>query len=495
MKLKFAFVCTLLLCLSAFTTFAQTQNDVLVTIGNESITTTEFLKTYAKNNNLKNATEKDLRDYLNLFINFKMKVKEGEALQLDTLKQFKNELLSYQTQSSQQYLIDKEVTEQLISEAIERAGSHIRASHILINCTENASPKDTLAAYQKAMSIRDEILSGKITFADAATQYSEDPSARDMKNPQNGRVHPGNKGDLGYFTVLDLIYPFETAAYNTPIGKISMPVRSQFGYHLVYVVDRIEALQNLTIAQIFISDTLAKNGQMADSTKIKLNLIQTELKANTDSTFRMVTAKYSEDVTTKDKGGVMEPFAPNRRPGDFIKAVLNLKPEEISQPISTIYGWHIVKLMATEKSVMDDDAEYALRNRISRDSRSFKSKASFIAKLKKEYNYNEAGREKAIKFIIKNIPDEFFQSKDAKLDELKGIAKLKPMATYADITITAVDFAKYINRFKGMQLQKEEIPSFLTERFDMYIQDNMTRYEKDHVLEKYPELRELVKEF
>ncbi|HPT52665.1 MAG TPA: peptidylprolyl isomerase, partial [Bacteroidales bacterium] len=222
MKLKIAFICTLLLWSAAYTSFAQEQKNVLVTIGNESVTKDEFLKTYSKNNNLMTATEKDLREYLDLFINFKMKVKEGEALQLDTLKQFKTELLSYQKQSSQQYLIDKEVTEQLMDEAKTRAQYHVRASHILINCPENASPKDTMAAYKKALTIREEILSGVYTFADAAIKFSEDPSARDMTNSQNGRVHPGNQGDLGYFTVLDLIYPFETAAYNTPIGQISM---------------------------------------------------------------------------------------------------------------------------------------------------------------------------------------------------------------------------------------------------------------------------------
>lgn len=493
MKLKIAFICTLLLWSAAYTSFAQEEKNVLVTIGNESVTKDEFLKTYSKNNNLTTATEKDLREYLELFINFKMKVKEGEALQLDTLKQFKTELLSYQKQSSQQYLIDKEVTEQLMNEAKARAKYHVRASHILINCPENASPKDTMAAYKKALTIREEILSSLYTFADAAVKFSEDPSARDMTNPQNGRVHPGNQGDLGYFTVLDLIYPFETAAYNTPIGQISMPIRSQFGYHLVYVTDIIQAIKSISIGQIFVSDTLAADHQMSDSSRIKLSLIQAELKAGTP--FETVAARYSDDAVSKDKGGQVEPFAPNRRTGDFVKAVLTLPAGKVSEPIATNYGWHIVQLIAVSYVNIDDDMEYSLRNRISRDSRSFKSKSSFITKIKKEYNYNEAGKTKAIKFILKNMPEEFFQSKTVKLDELKGIEKLQPMATYADQTITAIDFAKYINRFKGMQLKKEEIESFINERFDMYVQDNMMRYENDHILEKYPELRELVKEF
>ena len=420
-----------------------------------------------------------------------MKVMEGEELQLDSARQFKLELKSYKNQSSQQYLVDKEVTEELVNEAISRAKLDIRASHILINCSEKASGKDTVAAYNKALSIRDEILSGKLTFAEAAVKYSDDPSARDMVNPQNGRLHYGNQGDLGYFTVFDLIYPFETAAYNTPVGKISMPVRTRFGYHLIYVSDRMEAVQEISIAQIFVADTLARLGQQSAETAKKLKDIQKALSSNS---FEDVVKQYSEDKTT-DNGGIQEPFAPNRRQGDFVKAVLALKQDQVSQPIASQNGWHIVKLIEVKPVVLDDDALYTLRNRISRDDRSFKSKDSFIAKLKKEYNYNESGRAKAMKLFLKNMPDAFFQMKDTKLQDIPDIDKMKPMCTYADQSITVEEFAKYFDRFKGMRLQPTEFASFLDERVEAYVQEKMTRYEKDRLEEKYPEFKALVQEF
>jgi peptidyl-prolyl cis-trans isomerase SurA len=345
---------------------AQNKSDILVTIGNQNITSGEFLDTYGKNNNLNTATESDLRDYLELFINFKMKVMEGVELQYDTAHQFKMELQSYKKQSAQQYLVDKEVTESLVNEAVDRAKFDIRASHILVNCAEKATGKDTVAAYNKALSIREEILSGKLTFAEAAEKYSDDPSARDMVNPQNGRLHYGNKGDLGYFTVFDLIYPFETAAYNTPIGEISMPVRTRFGYHLVYVTDRIDAVKEITIAQIFVADTLARLGKQSEATAKKLREIQNALAAGTS--FGDVVKQFSEDKNVDD-GGMQEPFAPNRRQGDFVKAVLSLQPEQISQPIASQNGWHIVQLVEAKSVSLDDDAMYTLRNRISRDDR------------------------------------------------------------------------------------------------------------------------------
>ena len=450
------------------------------------------MDTYSKNNNLKTATESDLRDYLELFINFKMKVMEGEELKYDTTRQFMMELQSYKKQSAQQYLVDREVTEALVNEAVSRAKYDIRASHILVNCSEKATGKDTLAAYNKAMSIREEIVSGKLTFAEAAEKYSDDPSARDMVNPQSGRLHYGNKGDLGYFTVFDLIYPFETAAYNTKIGEISMPVRTRFGYHLVQVVDRIDAVQEITIAQIFVADTLARLGKQSESTAKKLQEIQNALAAGTS--FEDAVKQFSEDKTV-DNGGLQEPFAPNRRQGDFVKAVLALQPEQISKPIASQNGWHIVKMVEAKSVNLDDDAMYTLRNRISRDERSHKSKDSFIARLKKEYNYNESGRAKAMKLFLKNMPPEFFQSKDLKLQKISGIDKLKPMCTYADQKVTAEDFAKYFDRFKGVRLQPNEFASFLDERFDAYVQEKMMRYEQSRLEEKYPEFQALVKEF
>ncbi len=144
--------------------------------------------------------------------------------------------------------MDKEVTEQLIQEAIDRSKQMVRASHILIMVAEDASPKDTLAAYNRALDIRKKLISEALTFPEAAVQLSEDPSARDEVG-RNGKIQHGNKGDLGYFTAFDLIYPFETAAYNTPVDGYSMPVRSQFGYHLIWVQDKQPVVAKINISQ------------------------------------------------------------------------------------------------------------------------------------------------------------------------------------------------------------------------------------------------------
>ena len=470
--------------------FAQSNSDILMKVGNEKVSKGEFVSAYQKNNLISEASEKDLREYLELYANYRMKVQEAESLRMDTSVAFQRELSSYKNQSAQQYLTDAEVTDQLLNEAYERSKYQIRASHILLRCLPTAQPKDTLAAYHKALQIRNEILNG-LDFAEAAVKYSEDESARDFVNPQTKRFHYGNKGDLGYFSVMEMIYPFETGAFNTPLGQVSMPVRTQFGYHLIYVRDKVPAMAKIFISQIFINDSLALRGEARPEIKTKLAEIQTALKTNS---FEEVVTQFSEDVASKEKQGRMDPFTPNRRPGDYVAAAIKLKPGQHSEPVASLLGWHILRLDSIVYSTVNEETRFMLKNKLSRDARSQKSKASLLNKLKKEYNYSEKGKAAAMKFFKKNLPESYFQSTRVAIDSLKGIEKLKPMCTYADQKITAVEFARFVSRFQGTQLNVP-VENFLEQIFQKLVGDKMLQYENTQLTNKYPEYRELVKEF
>ncbi|MDL2308400.1 peptidylprolyl isomerase, partial [Bacteroidales bacterium OttesenSCG-928-C03] len=324
-------------CSSTFLNAQYQENALLLKIGDDVITLGEFLNSYQKNNNLADAKNEDLEEYLDLYINFLLKVKEGKTLQIDTAKAFAMELEAYKNQSAQQYLIDKDVSDKIVDEAIERMRYNIRASHILIECDPGASPADTAKAYNKALDIRKKIVNKEYTFNDAAIKYSEDRSVRDIIDPSTGRKQYGNKGDLGYFSAFNLIYPFETAAYNTPVGEISMPVRTQFGYHLIYVQDRIPGVALITVSQIFIADELGAEGKMSAATEEKLKAIERKLREG--AAFGQLVQEYSEDEASKENNGQLQPFPPNRRTGDFVKTALNLKPGEISKPVSSTLGW------------------------------------------------------------------------------------------------------------------------------------------------------------
>ncbi|MBO4489438.1 MAG: peptidylprolyl isomerase [Bacteroidales bacterium] len=486
---RFALIFALFIgCLAMY---AQEDNRVLMTIGKETITVSDFVKAYQKNNLLSEATENDLREYRELFINYRLKVQEAEAMKLDTSASFIAELGSYETQSAQPYLVDNQVSDELVEEAFERSKSQVRASHILVRCNPAASPKDTLAAYHKILGIREQIMNG-LDFNEAAALYSEDESAREYVNPQNHSHHYGNKGELGYFSIFEMIYPFECAAFNTPVGSVSMPFRTQFGYHIVYVQDKVPAMGRIWVSQIFVADSTALSGTVKPEIMDRLNEIQGEYHRGVP--FDTLAKIYSDDKATKDKGGHMEPFGPSRRPGNYVAAAIHARPGMMTAAVPTSIGWHFLRCDSISMATVNDESRYMIKQRISRDSRALKSKEVLVERLKKEYNYEETGKAKAIKFFNKNIDANYFQSTNNDLSYLKGIEKLKPMCTFADQQLTAQDFAKYVSRFQGVKVNGT-VGEFLEQLFPNFVSENLLQYERKHLQEKYPEFRDLVKEF
>ena len=224
----------------------------LITIGDKQISAREFMDTYEKNNVKTDVIDKkNIDEYLDLYIDFKLKVTEAENLKMDTMPSFVKELKNYREQLAKPYFSNDDITEELVREAYERMQYDVNAAHILIKCDAKALPVDTLAAYNKAMSVRERILKGE-DFGTVAMEMSEDPSARDMAEiPGVRKAYTGNRGELGYFTAFDMVYPFETGVYTTEVGEVSMPIRSDFGYHVIKVNSKTPALGLVRAAHIF----------------------------------------------------------------------------------------------------------------------------------------------------------------------------------------------------------------------------------------------------
>ena len=218
-------LCGILLLLALiFNVSAQVDNSTtLMTIARKPVTVGEFISIYQKNN-VKGETvdKKTMDEYLELFINFKLKVMQAEALGLDTNEAFLKELAGYREQLAKPYFVDEPTLSRLMQEAWEREKQDVRASHVYFRVKPDALPADTLQAYKKALEAREKIVNGE-AFDKVVVEYSEDPSAQDREATPQHPFMKGNKGDLGYFTVFDMVYPFESAAYNTGVGQISMP--------------------------------------------------------------------------------------------------------------------------------------------------------------------------------------------------------------------------------------------------------------------------------
>ena len=274
----------LVFCISLFCSLSFAQNnEVILSVGEDNITLDEFNAIFLKNNhNDSTITKEYLDDYMQLYINFRLKVKEAKELKYDTISAFVNELAMYRNQLAKPYLSDNQFDEKLIKEAYDRMQTDVNASHILFTVAEKATPADTLKAYKKAMDVRNKILKG-LDFEKAAKSFSDDKSAIN------------NGGSLGYFTVFMMVYPFENAAYNTEIGKISKPVRTKYGYHLIKVNDKRKANGEVKVAHIMFKLAKDASEEAISIGKTKIEEIAAKIKNGED--FSDLAKQFSEDLS------------------------------------------------------------------------------------------------------------------------------------------------------------------------------------------------------
>lgn len=466
----------------------KADDPVLLKINDREITISEFEYVYTKNNlNPQVLDPKSIDEYLELFVNFNLKVYEAMQLGLDTQVTFINELEEYREQLAQPYLTDQEVSNQLLEEAYERMQWDLRASHILINLEKHASPEDTLQAWNRIMELRSKINKGE-SFREVALEYSEDPSAKGMPATANRPAMRGNSGDLGYFSVLDMVYPFENVAYNLEVGEVSMPVRTQFGYHLIKLTDKLPAMGRARVAHIMVQVPENADEHQKKQAEDKINEIHQRIEEEKD--FASLAERFSDDKASGARGGELPPFTSNRMVPEFIKAIAQLSDEKaISEPLQSQYGWHIIRLL--EKQIpSEEEAMTELKNKIGRDSRAFLSQQVVVERLKKEYNFVE--KPENLDVFFEKVDSSVFQGKwDKKLMSENADAVL---FSFADRKYHREDFANYISDTQTMRTP-ESIRSYVSSMYDNFRQESILDYEEQILPEKYPEFKKIMNEY
>ncbi|MCF8368797.1 MAG: peptidylprolyl isomerase [Bacteroidales bacterium] len=460
----------------------------LVTIAGEKISVDDFMYVYQKNNNQGEVMDKkSVEEYLDLYINFKLKVKEAEAQGYDTVKAFQDELAGYRKQLAEPYFANEEIIDELLQEAYDRKQFDIRASHILIKVGPNAMPEDTLKAYNKLMAARERILKGE-PFKKVAMEVSEDPSARPRTSQRGGKDIPGNGGDLGYFSVFDMVYPFENGAYNTKVGEVSAPIRTDFGYHLIYVQDKIPAQGSIEAAHLYIQ--MPDSATTSDSATVKDKIFGIYDQIVNGENFDDLVKEYSDDKGSASKGGLLPKFNVNRMVPEFIEVIATMQDSgNFSKPVLTSYGWHIVKLISKSGLEPFDEVKDEMRKRIEKDKRAQKSKEIIIRDIKKEYGYKEYP--KALDGIYAIIDSTIYDKKwqvpeNAKLS--KAIFKL------GDKEFTQIQFAEYIASKNNIG-KDEKINEYVNKVLKEYVDQECQAYEDSKLEGKYPEFKAIVKEY
>lgn len=369
--------------------FSQEKDQVLMKINNKDITRSEFEYIYNKNNSNNELDKKSLDEYFNLFVNFKLKVTAAEAEGVDTTKAFRDEFMGYRQQLAKSYLTDDSVDEANARSIYERLKENVEALHILVRCKPDATPKDSLEAYRKAERARQRILNGE-DFEKVAREVSEDPSVK-----QNG-------GNLGYFTALQMVTPFEDVAYSLKNGEVSKPVRTDFGYHVIKVTNRRPDMGKVLVAHIFkfLPQDATKDQQ--NKATVQIDSIYNALQNGAD--FASLAKKCSDDQGTATRGGELPWIGFHQTVKEFENVAFSLNKNEISKPFRSPSGMHIVKLIDRKAIEPFEEKKDEIVRRMDRQGRGNKGVEALVEKLKGEYNfsYNDKGVND-VKTLMKNI--------------------------------------------------------------------------------------------
>ena len=460
--------------------YAQSdKKEVLFTIDNKPYYTDEFIRVYNKNLDLvKDESQKDLTQYLELFIGYKLKINKANKLELQNGEAYKNELNSYRNQLSKNYVTDSKVTQELVDEGYSRSLKEIKASHILITVDENASPADTLIAYNKIKDILKKAENGE-DFGALAAQYSQDPSAKE------------NKGDLGYFSSFRMVYAFESAAYNTQKGKISKPIRTRFGYHIIKVVDIRDNRGEVLVEHIMILNPKENNPTEIEKAKKTIDDIYKKIQQGEN--FENLAKQFSEDKSTSEKGGMLVRFGSGQLSSEEFETVaFSLTMENpISKPFQSQFGWHIIKLMEKYPVKSLDEMKPELESKIGKDDRSRKITNSLNEKLRKKYPIKR--EEKLYASLVKTVTDAFYEAKwEVPTDTKPYNGKL---FSINDKIISGTDFLNYLKTQQKGSGAIKPINKLVDHLYQRFVDEQLNIYYNENLETIFPEFSAVMEEY
>lgn len=474
-------VLLLLLCslvpgfLSAQTKKAS-KSPVLFTINKKPVTAAEFIYLYKKNhqNPAEDYTRAKIEEYMNLYTNFKLKVEEARYRGMDTTEAFRKEFNQYKEELRKPYLPGNGLTDSLVKMTYNRMKEEVRAAHILITLKPDASPQDTLKAFDRIVEIRNKVLGG-MDFDKAAEEFSEDPSAKT------------NHGDLGYFTALQMVYPFENAAYHTPVGQVSKPVRTRFGYHLLKVSDRRPNAGEVEVSHIMIR---SREDQKSEDAKNLIFSIFDQLQAG--AKWEELCRQYSQDPGTKDAGGRLRPFRSGMmsQVPEFERVAFELdRPGQYSDPFQTQYGWHILRLERKIPLASFEELAPGLRSKVARDERAEVSKQALQAKLRTQMGFSEKA---AIKSRVIGIADSTLTKGAWKKPQDKSLSK--------EILFSLNGRSYRVSEFLDFVSQKHRKSSlapaqYMTLLYDSFVDETILAIQEEQIRQTYPEYQYLLNEY
>jgi len=451
----------------------------LLSIGNSGVYGDEFLHMLSKNREFKSSeskiSEEEFQENLELFINYKLKVKEAETLGLDKTEEFEREFEVFKDDLTQPFLIKNSLQEGELMKAYNRMKEVVKASHILLQFPPNASQADTISVLRMALKLKEEAENGA-DFNELAFQHSDDPSAKD------------NKGNLGYFTALQMVSSFEDAAYSMQVGQISDPILTNFGYHIIRLEDRQPNPGEVKVSHILVryqgTDPVSEERILR-----KVSEIYTELQ-KPESSWEEICKLYSEDSGTKNTGGSLPWISLGSVIPEFERAAFSLQEEgEISPPIKTPFGYHIIRLEGKKPLASYEEMESSIKSRILRDSRSTLIQSQVVAIQKSKYGFveNEILVDSINSLFASTSRQELSKTIEAKnlLDSVLFSINKKPKTVNGLLDFIAED----------RQVVRANAQNYFKTWYDKYVEVNLQEAEINDLMTNNEEYRLMIQEY
>ena len=446
------------------------ESDVLLTISEEPILASEFIRVYNKNLNLvQDDSQKEVESYLKLFINYKLKLAEATSLGYDKDPEYVKELRSYKNQLTQNYLTDKNVTDELVLEAYDRTLNEVKAQHVLVRIEEFET--DTLQAY-------------------SAIQAFQERLKNDDFESLKKEIHDGKSifvEDLGFFTAFKMAYKFESVAFNTKVGEVSKPFRTKFGYHVVKVLEKRKSKGQVIVSHIMIANTQKDTTLVA---KDRIQELHRLLLQGED--FGNIAKQFSDDKSSSMRSGELKPFKSGQINSTlFENTAFSLKEkEDISEPIQTQFGWHILKLIDKQAVKEFNSLKPDLESQVRKDSRSQLVKSKMLAKLLSQYQLT--GLNPNLALLKSNIVY------DRSNKTWKFSDQIKDSKSFLVIQKTSYSFGDFINFLN--KNNKLINPNWATEfavnkQYKFFLEQSVFRYKKDNLENENQDFANILNEY
>ena len=489
---------------TSFTVMAQS-DPVVLEVDGQQIRQKEFMKEFKAvvGDNLSRkagvtAAEKHkaLTDYVDLYANFRAKVADARSMGLDTARDLERELRRYRNELAGPYLIDSVEMQRLLNEAYERHHYAVHAAHILVRVMFDAPAADTLKALQHALALRERIMNGEDFYAVALEE------ARAMAAGNAAYQPRPDEGDLGYFTAFDMVYPFENGVYNLEVGEVSQPVRTQYGYHIIKLFDKVPLYGKTTLAHIWL-----RSADSATNSRTILNMY----KQLQDGVAFKYVARASDDRTTVDNGGEFpEPLSFNQMLPEYVHELAQLKEGEFSKPFRTRYGWHIVKVIKKDTIPPLENMVAYYKQKMSRDQRGDASRRTFAAHSRERYGIidctrtpmpvakTKKGKKAPVQMmasldeLIEKISDSVMRGRWFYRDTI--FTDLRPLIKTPERDYNVLDLADFIFRRQRKELITTKA-YYVQNKFDEYLDSVTIQYADKRLEQENPEFAAIVDDY